>query len=102
MELEYLLLLGLVIFIPFVKSFSKEIGFYRNPRRLFFSVGFPFIIFIVWDVYAVSRGHWTFNNDYIIGLKILGLPIEEVLFFTVIPFCALFTWESVKYFMRKG
>ena len=101
MKLEYFLLLCIVILVPFVKSFSREIGFYKNPLRLFFSIGIPFVIFIGWDVYAVSRGHWTFNKDYIVGLKIFSLPVEEVLFFTVIPFCALFTWESVKYFMRK-
>jgi len=101
MKLEYILVLGAVILVPFVKSFSKEIGFYKNPLRLFFSIGIPFVIFIAWDFYAVFRGHWSFNKDYVIGIRILGLPVEELLFFAVIPFSAMFTWESVKYFMRK-
>ena len=102
MKIEYFLLLGIVILVPFIKSFSKEIGFYKYPLRIIYSIGIPFVLFIVWDIYAVSNGHWKFNPDYITGFKLLNLPVEEILFFMVIPFCALFSWETVKYFMRKA
>lgn len=64
------------------------------------SILLPFIIFVLWDMLVTARGHWTFNANYTVGTKIFNLPIEEVLFFVIIPFCGLFTWESVKYFMR--
>lgn len=101
MKFEYFLLLGAVISVPFIKSFNKEINFYKHPLRLLYSIGIPFILFVIWDSFAISRGHWDFNGNFVTGIKILNLPVEEVLFLVVIPFCALFTWESVKYFMRK-
>jgi lycopene cyclase domain-containing protein len=102
MKIEYFLLLGIVILIPFIKSFSKEIDFYKYPLRIIYSIGIPFLLFILWDIYAVSKGHWSFNPDYISGVRLFNLPVEEILFFTVIPFCALFSWEVVKYFMRNA
>jgi lycopene cyclase domain-containing protein len=102
MKSEYFIVLGIAFIIPFIKSFSREIRFYKYPLRLAYAIGFPFIVFIAWDMFATSRGHWSFNENYITGIKIFGLPAEEILFFIIIPFCALFTWEVVKYFMRKS
>lgn len=102
MKAEYFLLLLAAFAVPFYKSFSREISFYKYPLRLAAAIAFPFIIYIIWDVFAAARGHWSFNEKYISGLKIINLPIEEILFFIIIPFCALFTWEVVKYFMRKN
>ena len=102
MKAEYFLVLLIAFAVPFIKSFSKELSFYKYPLRLAAALAIPFMIFIVWDVFAAARGHWSFNEKYISGLRIINLPVEEILFFLIIPFCALFTWEAVKYFMRKS
>jgi lycopene cyclase domain-containing protein len=102
MKSEYFIVLAIAFIIPFIKSFSKELSFYKYPLRLVCAIGFPFVLFIFWDVFAVLRGHWSFNENFITGIKIFGLPAEEILFFIIIPFCALFTWEVVKYFMRRS
>jgi lycopene cyclase domain-containing protein len=39
---------------------------------------------------------WSFNEDYITGIKIFNLPIEELLFFFVIPYCCIFIYECIK------
>lgn len=101
MKYEYFFVLLTAFIVPFVKSFSKEINFYKYPPRLIISLMFPFVVFVTWDVFAVSRGHWRFNEKYVTGINIITLPVEEILFFLVIPFCALFAWEVVKYFTRK-
>lgn len=101
MKLEYLILLAVCIAAPFILSFSKKLDFYSSPRRLIFSIGVPFILFVIWDVIVTARGHWSFNPAYIIGFRIYNLPIEEILFFIVIPFCGIFTWECVKYFTGR-
>jgi lycopene cyclase domain-containing protein len=99
-KLEYFIVLAVCLAGPLVLSFSKKLDFYKFPARLVFSILIPFIVFVIWDIWATGRGHWGFNQNYITGIKIVNLPVEEVLFFIVIPFCALFTWETVKYFMR--
>ena len=45
-----------------------------------------------------KRQVWSFNNDYVSGIYLLNLPIEEWLFFLIIPFCCVFIYESTKYF----
>jgi lycopene cyclase domain-containing protein len=101
MKSEYFLVLALSVVAPFILSFSKNLDFYKYPARLILSIGIPFVIFVVWDMIVTARGHWSFNPKYITGIMLYDLPIEEVLFFIIIPFCGIFTWESVKYFMRE-
>ena len=48
------------------------------------------VIFLIWDYYFTEIGVWSFNNDYCLGIELLGMPLEEWLFFLVIPFCSLF------------
>jgi lycopene cyclase domain-containing protein len=102
MKIEYFIVLTVAFIIPFIYSFSRKLDFYKYPLRLIPAIGSPFAVLIMWDSIAVSRGHWNFNEKYITGIKIINLPVEEILFFIIIPFCALFTWEVVKYFMRKS
>jgi lycopene cyclase domain-containing protein len=100
MKIEYFIVLAVCLAGPVFLSFSKKLDFYKYPIRLVLSLIIPLVIFAAWDVIVTARGHWSFNPDYTIGFKILNLPVEEVLFFIIIPFCGLFTWECVKYFSR--
>ncbi|PZR11818.1 MAG: hypothetical protein DI536_15890 [Archangium gephyra] len=50
------------------------------------------IPFIVWDALVVNR-HWWFNPAYVMPLRIFGLPVEEYLFFCIVPLACIFTWE---------
>lgn len=49
------------------------------------------------DVVYTQLGVWGFNPDYIVGIYVVNLPLEEVLFFILIPFACLFVYASVKY-----
>ena len=101
MNIEYFIVLAVSLAGPLALSFSKEMDIWKYPARLLLSIGIPFIVFLIWDIIVTARGHWSFNTSYTTGFNIVNLPVEEVLFFIVIPFCGIFTWESVKYFMRK-
>ena len=54
----------------------------------------PAIPFLLWDA-LVTGAHWHFNLLYVSGIKIVNLPIEEILFFITVPFACLFTWEMI-------
>jgi lycopene cyclase domain-containing protein len=70
---------------------------YRQPRRLLAAVGAPFLVFTLWDVWAIGRGHWWFSPTYTTGWVLPGeLPVEEVAFFVAVPICALLTFEATK------
>ncbi|MDD5155517.1 MAG: lycopene cyclase domain-containing protein [Candidatus Omnitrophica bacterium] len=94
---KYMTLLVISGIFPFILSFWPALKFYRNWRSLLCSIFLIVVIFGSWDVFATYRGHWYFNPRGVWGVKIINLPIEEALFFVVIPFCCIFTWEAIKY-----
>jgi len=55
------------------------------------------LIFIIWDAYAIHKGHWRFDENQILGIfGPFGIPLEEYLFFTVVPLAAILTIEAVR------
>jgi len=98
---KYMVVLILSIAMPFILSFWPGLKFYHNIRSLFISVSLIVIIFGSWDIFATYRGHWYFNPSGVWGFRIINLPLEEVSFFVVIPFCCIFTWEAIKYLRER-
>lgn len=61
----------------------------------------PAILYIIWDIFFTAKNVWSFNENYITGIKLINLPVEEVLFFFVVPYCSVFIYECVRcYFPR--
>ena len=101
MKYEYLLVLAAIVIFPAILSRDPKIGIRGNGVALLKAMGTTCAVFWVWDIIATARGHWSFNPSYVLGLTIAGMPIEEWLFFVVVSFVSVFTWESTKYFMRR-
>jgi len=57
---------------------------------------FPALFYIVWDIYFTSKGVWSFNEAYITGIKLYNLPLEEVLFFFIVPYCCVFIYACIR------
>jgi lycopene cyclase domain-containing protein len=73
-----------------------HVGVYRRWRRLLLTLAPVVAVFGAWDVYAIGRGLWNYDSHYLIGVTLPGrLPLEELLFFVVIPTCAVLTYEAV-------
>ena len=81
---------------PFLLSFDKKVAFYKNWRFLFFATLGPAVFYIAWDMYFTSKGVWGFNEKYITGIKLINLPVEEVLFFFVVPYCCVFVYQCIR------
>jgi lycopene cyclase domain-containing protein len=99
---EYLIVLVAILCVPLLLSRDRNLRLYAHPRRLLVSIAIPSMVFWIWDLAAAARGHWWFNDRYILGIRLLGLPIEEWLFFPVVCFVSIFVWESVNYFTHRG
>ena len=101
MKSLYLLLDALTIVFPFILSFDKKVAYYKSWKYLSYGFLFVGIPFIVWDIIFTANGFWGFNPTYLTGINIGNLPIEEVLFFVVVPFSCTFIYACVKaYFPR--
>jgi len=57
---------------------------------------FPALFYIAWDIYFTSINVWHFNPKYITGIHISNLPLEEVLFFFIVPYCCVFIYECIR------
>jgi len=55
----------------------------------------PAVIYVLWDIYFTANGVWGFNEAYVTGTKMINLPIEEVLFFFIVPYCCVFIYECI-------
>ncbi|MBN3040399.1 MAG: lycopene cyclase domain-containing protein [Candidatus Omnitrophica bacterium] len=98
---EYLKVLLLSVTVPLACSFYPPLNFYSKSKALFKTLLWITFIFGAWDVLATSRGHWYFETHAVWMPRIINLPIEEVLFFVVIPFCCIFTWEALNYIKKN-
>ncbi len=87
----YLLLNIIAISIPLLLSFDKKVHFYTHWKYFFPALILSLLVFIIWDVIFAAYGVWGFNERYLAGLHLLGLPLEEYLFFITIPYASVFT-----------
>ncbi len=101
MKSLYLLLDALTILFPLILSFDKKVAYYKSWKYLIYGFLFVGIPFIIWDVIFTAMGIWGFNPTYLTGLTIGNLPIEEVLFFVVVPFSCTFIYACVKAYFPK-
>jgi lycopene cyclase domain-containing protein len=60
------------------------------------------VLFLVWDFWAAAQDQWRFNQSLTTDLRLpYGVPIDEVLFFVVVPICGLLTLEAVRTLSRR-
>jgi lycopene cyclase domain-containing protein len=92
----YFLILAASLAGPLALSFDKKVAFYKNWKYLFPAMVIPASLYIVWDIYFTSKGVWIFNPAYITGINLYNLPLEEVLFFFIVPYCCVFIYACIR------
>ena len=91
----YTLLLILTIAAPLLLSFDKKLQFYRQWKYLIPSLCIVGLVYILFDSWFTSMGVWGFNPLHHSSLRLFNLPIEEWLFFLIIPYASIFLHESL-------
>ena len=98
--MNHLTYLGVLAFILIGTGWLEVVlrtRVYARWRRLLLTLLPVVAVFVVWDLYAIAAGHWWFDPEQTTGIVFPGgIPIEEILFFIVVPLAALLTLEAVR------
>lgn len=92
----YFFILAASLAGPLALSFDKKVAFFKNWKYLFPAMVIPALLYIIWDIYFTAKGVWSFNPEFITGIKLYNLPLEEVLFFFIVPYCCVFIYACIR------
>lgn len=98
---QYLLLMAGCLAITLPLELILGVRVYRRPRRLLLALLPTVALFSAWDVWGIVRNHWWYSERFMTGIRIGLMPLEELVFFLVIPVCGLLTYEAVGQVLRR-
>lgn len=97
MRWSYLAVLGFILVGSGWLELFLRTRVLRRWLRLLLTLVPVAIAFSLWDLYAIAAGHWDFDLSRITGVYVVGdLPLDEVLFFLIVPLAAILTFEAVR------
>jgi lycopene cyclase domain-containing protein len=94
----YLALLAGCLVVTAPLELLLRVRVYARWRRLLLALVPELVVFLAWEVYAIARHQWGYDDGQLLPLHRLpgGLPPEELLFFLVVPVCAVLAFEAVR------
>jgi lycopene cyclase domain-containing protein len=96
-HLTYLALLAGCLLVTAPLELVLHVRVYARWRRFLVAVLPEFVVFVGWVLYAIARHHWAYDAGRTLGVRLPGgIPVEEVLFFLVVPLCAVLALEAVR------
>ena len=101
LDFLYLFLDLFTLSFPLLRSFDPRLTYYKKWYALFPAIAIVGFFYIVWDVFFTKAGIWGFNPRYLVDYDIINLPVEEWLFFLVVPFACIFIYEATLYYIKK-
>jgi lycopene cyclase domain-containing protein len=94
---QYLALMGACLALTLPLELILGARVYRRPGRVVRALLPTVVLFAAWDAVAIARNEWSFAERYVTGWRVpFRIPVEEILFFVVVPLCALLTYETVR------
>ena len=93
--MEYLAILILVFSVFMSLKAKCKIHLFRSVREALLFAATCLVIGVVWDSYAIIRGHWSFGEQFFVGIIMGVMPGEEYLFMLIIPFSVLVLYKAV-------
>ena len=94
---SYMAMIAFTMVGSFWLEIALKVRVLARLKRVIKSILPIAIPFLIWDAYAINRGHWYFDPKQILGIfGPFNIPLEEFLFFLIIPIAAIMTIEAVR------
>lgn len=95
-QLTYLAVLAVCLLSALWLEPVLRVGVLRQFRRVLLTLLPVVAVFLAWDVAAVAAGHWWYDSAQVVGVTLPGrVPLEELVFFLVVPLCTILGFEAV-------
>ncbi|WZH50464.1 MAG: lycopene cyclase domain-containing protein [Nocardioides alkalitolerans] len=95
--LTYVAMLVFVLVATLPLELVLRTRVYARIKRLALTIVCVGVPFVIWDIAATHAGHWWFDLDLTLGIELPGgLPLEEWMFFLVVPIASVLTLEAVR------
>jgi lycopene cyclase domain-containing protein len=95
-HLTYLVLLVGCLVVTAPLELVLRVRVYARWRRLLLALLPELVVFGAWELYAVAHHHWAYDPAQVLPGRVAGMPVEELLFFLVVPVCAVLALEAVR------
>lgn len=93
---EYLVVMGLCLLITLPLELLLGARVWRRPRRLLVTMLPLVLAYSIWDIAMIAAGSWSYSEEKLTGILLpFEMPLEELVFFVVVPICGLLTLEAV-------
>jgi lycopene cyclase domain-containing protein len=92
--MHYLAVMAACVLVTLPLELVLHARVYARWRRLLLTLAPVLAVFLTWDALAIHSHDWSYRD--LTGVRIGNLPIEELVFFLVIPVCSLLTLEAVR------
>ena len=77
-------------------NFGFRLQFSKKLKLFLLTDSLILFVYLIRDFWAISKGSWFFDPDQILGIMLLGkLPIEEFLFFIIVPLMTVLTYLAL-------
>lgn len=96
-KLHYLFVLGFIAACAIFIAVTFRINVKGFWKTFLLTDSIVLVVYLSWDYWAIAKRNWYFDSNQVLGTFILGkLPVEEILFFIVVPFTSVLTFLALK------
>ena len=98
---EYALILLFILLGAIFLQRLNKITIFGSKLFIFVYFSIALLFGTTWDYFAISRGHWSFGEKFLLGPGIGLMPIEEFAFFIVMAYFVLVVYKSLEKLLKN-
>ena len=89
----YLIILITGLLVTIFIAHKYNIHPYHSRKEMFQVILTFFIFGLLLDYFGLSNQYWIFPGNGLLGVRVLGLPIEEFLLYLILPYSVLVIYK---------